>query len=446
MHKKFVYPLFAPEDMNGGFSGGESDDEMVSADVDLLEDGGESSEDGEEDKETPDDESESENVEDEQTDEDSESDGDDESEKEEEVEEEKPEESEETEDGLPEPLRFSQIKKEYPDFFKKFPQFKGMVQGYYNFTQLFNSVEEAKEATEVVQNYNAIASDIFNGKADSFLESIKQANSQGYSKFVRNILPGLFATDQKAYFEVASPIVDGVFRNLYTEGVKEGNKNKVNSALIAYSTTFGSSLEEAQEALKGKPKGFKEPEKTEREVELEKRNQDLLKTNFEAVSRSVDSEIGKSLEAEFLKGAGADWSPAEKRVFLEDCFKEIRKVLNEDKAHSGRMSVLWKKEESDGYKGRNADSIKKAVLSRAASVIPSIRLKVKKEMGKLTQKPGQKKDGKNLNLRDKNRNVPAGKQSNFSGRKVTAKTNPRSIDWKSSSDMDILNDNATFKR
>ena len=437
--------LMAPVD-TGGMSGvGEqTDNEKISADVDLLEEGEES--DGSEDDADESEESgeeESEGDSDDNSD-DAEDSDEPESEDETEGEDKDGEEKDEKDEDLPKPLRFSEIKSKYPEFFKDFPQFRGMVAGYYQYNQLFPSVEDAKEAAEVVQNYNNIAESIFTGKTDEFLEEIKGANADGFNKFVTNLLPGLFKADEKAYYKIATPIVDNVFRSLYTEGVNSGDKNKTNSAIIAFASTFGLSIEKAKQKLEAEPEAVSD-KKTPEQIQVEKERNALLNEKFQMVSGKIDNELATSLDAEFKQGIGPDWTEFEKKTYLKECYNALKEELGKDANHSVRMKALWKKEQQTGYAGKSADSIKTAVLSRAKASIPAIRLKVKTEMGKV--KLSGKKAQSTKQPASKNRHVPTGKSSNFSGKRsgVTSKTNPRNVDWRQTSDLDLLNDNVKFR-
>lgn len=436
--------LMAPMDV-GGMSGvGEqTDDEKISADVDLLEEGEEA--DGSEDTDDESEESgeeESEDVTDDSDD--AETDDDSESEDETEDEDKDGEKKDEKDENLPKPLRFSEIKAKYPEFFKDFPQFRGMVAGYYQYNQLFPSVEDAKEAAEVVQNYNNIAESIFTGKTDEFLNEIKGANEEGFNKFVNNLLPGLFKADERAYYKIATPIVDNVFRSLYTEGINSGDKNKTNSAIIAFASTFGLSIEKAKQKLESEPESISD-KKTPEQIQVERERNELLTEKYQMVSNRIDSELANSLDAEFKQGIGPDWTEFEKKTYLKECYNALKEELGKDANHSGRMKALWKKEQQSGFAGKNADSIKNAVLSRAKASIPAIRLKVKTEMGKV--KSSGKKAPATKQPASKNKHVPTGKSSNFSGKRssVTAKTNPRNVDWRGTSDLDILNDNVKFR-
>lgn len=405
-----------------------SEDEKVAADLDTLEDEGEV-----EDKPEGEDEPEGES-EDEPEDE-PEDDKVDEDDEEEDEEEEKEDIEEKPEEKVDETLKlgFSEIKKKYPNFFKEFPQFRGIVAQHHQFTKLFPSVEEAEAAAEIVENHSNVAEAIFSGQSDKFLAEIKEANSEGFGKFVNNILPALFSVDEKAYFKITTPIVENVLRSVYQDGLNLKETNTINSAIIAYAKTFGVSIEKAKETLNKNPEAVSDKKDPERE-KLDKDREDFFKQKFTDLNTKINNDINTVLNEEFVKGVG-ELSVLEKKAFISECYRLLVDELSKDKVHSGRMSALWKKEQKAGFTGANADSIKTAALSRAKASIPVIRAKVKAEMAKKPVK-------KDSNLKDKNRHVPSSSGGGKGGSKITNRTNPKSVDYSKTSDMDIINDGA----
>lgn len=341
-------------------------------------------------------------------------------------------------------LRFSDIKKVYPEFFKKFPEFKGVVAREFEYGKAFATPEEAIEARDTVDRFNNISTTIFSGKSDAFLKDLQEANGPGFKKFVDNFLPALYSVDDKSYIKITTPIIQNIIRETYLHGKKSGNDNAMNAALVMHMEVFGTDKEDVEKAIAQEIKfGDKEESKEEdpERKKLQSERDELLNSRANDAFQSLKKVVDPEMTTEITKGINPAWSNYEKKNFLRDCFEELDRQLSKDEVHMKRMKSLWERERADGYKGRNADSLKDAVLSRAKALLPSIRVKIKSEMRGI-----ETKDNKDEKNRSQNRHVPSGKDARGnSASRVNSSTNPKNIDYSKSSDMDILMDGVEGK-
>jgi hypothetical protein len=139
-----------------------------------------------------------------------------EEEDEEEVEEEDEEEKED--EKLPSKYHrpiFSEIKKEFPDFFKKFPDLRETYFRESKYSTIFPTVEDAEEALAKTEAFDAIDSDLRKGSTKALFDTIFQIDQEAGMKVVENFLPQIYQKSPDLYYGIVSPLIEGFVKNLF---------------------------------------------------------------------------------------------------------------------------------------------------------------------------------------------------------------------------------------
>jgi hypothetical protein len=303
---------------------------------------------------------------------------------EEEVEEEK-EEKEENVDPVRE-ATYKSIKKEYPEFFKKFPAIKDALFRADAYTRIFPSTEDAKAASETVESFNALKDIVVSGKADEFLTQVKDLGGDSLRDFAGNFLPALVATDEKLYYKIVTPVVRSALKTLVNYGKQKGGKvggkesnegqNLINAAVVAHLELFGNGDVEKDDVPVSSSRGKEEdPERkkfnSEREEYYKGRYQDLMSSANSEIQTTLFKEIENGLDPEKKLSSYA------RKHLVQDIFVEIDKTLSKDDSHLKFVNALWKQEQSVGFSGKNKERIIKAVLSRARPLIAPTRQRLR---------------------------------------------------------------------
>ena len=277
MFKLFL--LFSPEDSGGTGSDVQnidvpapSDDDIEALDTD-DEEGGEANEEETDEsekseKDEPDDEDERVEETDEEKDE----------------EREKPikakdKDKEEEKDDEPDDRRVPSIKairKEYPEFFKKFPHVRAAIAEHQQFRGVFDSVDDAREASQHQQNFMDISNSLFKGDFGNLLDEMEKAEKESVPRLVKKILPTLLEKNRDLYMDATEPAIKLFIRAAHDRGNSEGNKNLANAALhLAQFLTGKAKIPEAN--LKPDP----------RDEEFNRKIKDFER--FEATGRNISS-------------------------------------------------------------------------------------------------------------------------------------------------------------
>ena len=362
------------------------------------------------------------------------------------------EESEEepSEDKEPEPVEtfhpftrpsIKQINEAYPDLFKKFPSLREMYFREAEYSKVFPTVDDAKEAFENSESYNTIRSDVFEGNGVKFLTAIKEVDDKSLNRFSGTLLGTLYKVSPESFWRAANPLIEDVARNMYAKGVKEGNENLQNSAKWLSDYFFGNT--EIAEGKKTSAVKDESPEVNEERKKFDDERHTIFRSGIETDVRSqlvnlinaTDAKSGKSrLDPDGI------FSKFIKDTVIDRVITELGTQLSADKDHIKFMDSLWEKARRNGRTDADKARIISAYLARAKSLIPTLRSKyVSEAMGHNVRRSAKSKE---ISERvESRRDSSVGRGSGARRENY----DPKSINYSKTSDSDILNDNITYK-
>ena len=333
------------------------------------------------------------------------------------------------------------INESYPDFFKKFPSMRDMYFREAEYSKLFPTIDDAKEARENNTAFMNLREDVFSGTGEKFLNAVKSQNPQSLSRFAGKFLGTLVKVDQNAFWSAANPLVEDIAGSMYRKGVAEGNESLQNSAKYLAHYFFGDA-----DIAEGKRTTIPK-EQPESEVSKERREwEDSKQTEFRGVVEKdvrgqlvdiitgMDSKTGKNkIDPDEVL------SPFIRNTIIERVIADIGSTLQADKNHLTYMDSLWSRARQNGRTDNDKARIIAAYLARARSLAPSLRSKyVSEAMGRKVRDVNQKRV-KVSSVQDR---IPANGRVAVGGNKGY---NPKSIDYRKTSDYDILNDDIKYR-
>src|SRR6187431_596588 len=306
-------------------------------------------------------------------------------------------------------VSYTDVKKEFPDLFKKFPQLKTAFFREQEFTKRFGSIEDADEAVESVEAFRAIESTVKAGNAGEFLDQVSNLSDKAVDRFANNFLPALFEKNQKAYFRVTAPLIRTVLAEVLETGQENGNNNMMNAAKVVHQAIF-------RDDRYGKVPMMQRPQVPQDE-ELSQERNEFYAGKHNNLMLDVTKDIRSRLESEISKSVDPTKSmrPGVKKLIIEKIVSGIDKEVSSDPQHMNRIMSLWRRERQSKYSGRYKDSIITAYLSRARTSMPGVRKSVRSEI------LGQQKDedDNRSSKLNRNTNVPSGSASRGSSRQIS---------------------------
>lgn len=358
-----------------------------------------------------------------------------------EEEEEKDEETRDAERKLPPYDRPSMqdLKKEFPELFKKFPALRDVYYREQEFSQIFPTIEDAQSASTAADAYNNLSDKLLTGSSSELFNAVKSADQKAFDRLTESVLPTLYRMSPDAHWKAVSPVMQNLVRGFFVEGEKRDNENIKNAAEYLADFIFGDVRFAHQNPRNQRVEESEESKKLRSERE-EFENQKYA-SFFSSVKSGLDNDMMIAID---IKKIDPDkiFSEFIKDTIMGKVRSEVDKQLASDKAHMRYMASLWEKAKNEGFNDSWKSRIQSAYLARAKSLIPSIRAKfVAEAQGSSAKNFSQKREAVE---RVSSRREPGagGRTSRESGSQINAKN----VDWSKTSDMDLLNGKVTYKR
>lgn len=310
----------------------------------------------------------------------------------EEVEEEEPEEEEEEEEEL-QPSKyhrpvFSELKKEYPDLFKKFPDLREVYFREAKFSTLYPTVEDAEEAFNKASNFDTLSQSLLSGSPKLLLDELEKSGKDKVASVAEKFLPAVLEKSQDLYYSIVSPIVEGFVLNLYKEGERTNNENMKNAAL--YAMQYGWNHMDPE--MLGKPKKATSPEIEEEKKRLADERNKIHTEHYREAYTAVDSRAKKLLVTEISKAVSSIPDEFSRSAAIREIFEKTNEVLSADERHMRLMNSLWQKAQKSGFSPESRSRLVTTLLVRAKQILPAVSREImaqinpKKEVKKVVKK------------------------------------------------------------
>jgi len=329
-----------------------------------------------------------------------------------------------------------EVKAKYPTIFKEFPELKTALFQARAFKEVFPSIEEAREASGKSDDFSFMEEKLLSGKPEDFgqfLSAINTASPKALESVAGNFLPTLYSINPNLYMEATAPLAQNIVKAMYKAGITHGNENLKASALHAAKYLFDDheiATDKKSIPAKTSAKVENDPER----VKFEQERTEFAQTKYNDFRGEVVGDAKDSIIRVIENGLDPSLTPYEKRNVINDIAAELTNVLQSDKDHQNMMNSLW------GRHGKvDNKELKTRILSthlaRVRSLIPSIRAKivgeVLKQSGRTSVKPTDEKkvDNKVREIRS---------AGNSGGGSKNKPVDLKNVDWRKTSDMDIL--------
>lgn len=276
---------------------------------------------------------------------------------------------------------YKALKTEFPDLFKKHPEFKEAIFREQAFTEIFPTVESAQQAADAQITLEEITSSVLRGDAGHFIEQLKTEDAKGMEKFSRNFLPALQKTDKNLFLEIISPITSQMIKNVYEAGKKETDEktknNIMSAAKIVRRMLFGGDYEDIDKDFVG----LVDADKDKKDEKEDKEVQQRLNIQYQKVQAEVRDACYGLLQNEIDKGlADLKEKPGLKKMLTKQIKDEVLSEMDKDSNYLRRMTNLWDREQRNGFSGTLKSSFTTTFMGKAKTLIPKLRTQMRKEV------------------------------------------------------------------
>jgi hypothetical protein len=241
-----------------------------------------------------------------------------------------------------------------------------------------------------------------------------------------------------AFWKAANPLIEDVAKNMYNKGRMEGDENIKNAALHLSNFFFGrTDIAEGKGSVITKEDPENEVSKEKREWEETKHNEFRRNVENDLRQQLVDVITGHDERTGKTKlDPDGILSPFIQQTIIDRVIQDIGNTLAADQAHMRYMDSLWSRAKSNGRTDTDKSRLISAFLARARSLAPSLRSKyVSEATGKRVRDVNQRRE-KAVSVQSRTPDV---------GRSSSNGRGSGRIDYRKTSDYDILSDNITYK-
>lgn len=322
------------------------------------------------------------------------------------------------------PIRRSEILKKYPEVFKDFPYLEKAYYREQQFTEVFPTIDDAKEAFAKSETLDKFEADLFEGKTELLLKAVKDNDPNAFNKLADNYLSTLANVDKTAYHHVISNITKHTIQTMIDEasGMDEENGTKLKiAAQILNQFVFGSSKFTAPTKLSS------DEVKDENKSKLDNERKEFLQTKLDDAVDTLNTRVNNSIKSTIEANLDPKNSMTDfvRKHSVNEALDEVSKLLEKDTRFKSLIDRLWDKAAKNNFKKELVDDIRNAYMSRAKTVLPTViktaRNNALKGMGKRVSDNNDGDDKKGdikrrstssnddkLSAKDKDNKIPKG--------------------------------------
>ena len=326
-----------------------------------------------------------------------------------------------------------QVQEKFPDLFKKFPQLRDSYFREAEYSKIFPTIEDAKDAARDFEVLHDVQEAASQGRVDELFKFLDEHKS--LDRVASQLFPALVRTKGETFWLAANPLIEDVARSMFKKGEKEKNENLQNAARHLADYFFGDlAVAEGTKSFVKQPDPKIEAEsKAEEKYDLERYN---------TFRNSVRGDVATRMNTLITDGDKlSSLSPFLQGVVVDKIIEQVGKTLEADSDHMKYMDSLWDRAKRNGRKDEDKGRIISAYLARAKSLIPSLRSKFLSEINGKGPAASADKLKKVATASSRTDTNTSGKPTGTKG----ADYNPKKIDYHKTSDLDILNDDIHYK-
>lgn len=306
-------------------------------------------------------------------------------EKEIEVDEEKEKETIESDEELITPPHRNEILKAYPDIFKKFPYLEQAMYREKAFSELFGTMDSAKEILEKSQDYDKFSDDLFKGDSTPIFKSVKEADEKAYSGLINNLMPTLSRIDTSAYHWLIGDVIRRTIISAVNSAKQKGNESEEGQALLGaaakiHEFVFGDTNLQAPVKF-GKSSATANPEIDEEKSKLSEERAQFIQEKFETTKNDLSGRVDNILK----NTIDANIDPKDlmskyiKKNAVNDAMRMLDDLIHEDARFVQLVDKLWQKAFENNFSQDSLGKIRSAFLSKSKTLLPEVIKKVRSE-------------------------------------------------------------------
>ena len=319
------------------------------------------------------------------------------------------------------PVRRQEILKKYPKLFKDFPHLEKSSYRDQQFTEMFSTLEDAKEVLEKAETLDTYETELAEGDTSSIIKAVKANDEEAFNKLVDEYMPSLRKVDENAYFHVIGGVIKNAIISMVSEGKKTGNKQLNAAAQLVNQFVFGTSEFSTHENLSSKG--------SDKDDKLETEKEEFLRERFEIARDDLDTRIHNVLKSTIDDAIDPKESMSAfvKKHAVTDAMTLLESAIRSDPDFMKVLDGLWKKASGVKFNVASTKRIRGVYLSKAKTLLPAVIKRSRRDALKGTRRPGKSNTQKSSD------------RENRLHRRRASSSGNRPNDGKGMSTLDFLN-------
>jgi hypothetical protein len=271
------------------------------------------------------------------------------------------------------PVRRREILAKYPNLFKDFPYLEKAYYREQQFTEIFPTLPDAREASEKAKVMDGFEAHIMQGgNIGIVLDAIKQENPETFNQVIDNFFPTLHKVDTGAYHHLIGTVVKSTILNMLQEAKQLGEENgsPLNAAAqILNQFVFGTSKFQPLSRLSKQTK-----EADPKENELKTREQELLRERFETARDGLQDKVDNTIRATIEQNIDPKKSMSDyvRRNAIRDAFDDLEDTISKDTRFRAVLDKLWERAADNKFNKASLEQIRSAYLSKVRTLLPTV--------------------------------------------------------------------------
>lgn len=272
------------------------------------------------------------------------------------------------------PVRRREILAKYPKLFKEFPYLEKAYYRDQQFTEIYPTINDAREANEKASTLDQYEHDLMQGNTETVLKTIKQGDEKSFHRIVDNYMLALYNTDQTAYHHVVANLNKQLIGTMVQEGKKMGNEALIQAAALVNQFIFSS-------AEWTPPTRMSKEEADPRQDQIQQREQEFNQRQFETARNDLGTRLSNSFKATIEQNIDKNnqMTAYVKNAACQDALSHLERLIGADKRFQRLKDKLWIAAAEQGYSKPAMDRIRSAFASTAKTLLPAVLKRARNE-------------------------------------------------------------------
>lgn len=275
--------------------------------------------------------------------------------------------------------------KAYPDILTKFPQLERAIYRERQFSELFPTIQDAKNTIERAHTLDNTETELASGNLANILETIKNSDKEIFLRTVDNFLPSVRKVDEGTYLQFVGNLTRIQIKDLLARANRfnqdtDEHKNLTIAAAVLNTLWFGNS--------EWKEPSFLAKQVADSDEKINNREKELLHQRFTEVQSDLNERATNAIKSTIIQYIDPRESMSEyvKAKAIDDCGSQLQEQINQDKNFITKLDNLWKSAADSNFSKASLEKIKNTYFAKAQVLLPeiikSVRAKAMSGMGK----------------------------------------------------------------